>query len=141
MYGGDVVVFGYVVVETSSAFEILAPLVEGEDSVDVLSRGVVTVVDEVLLLSLVVVAGILVEVVDVLVVVGMEVANEVVVTVGIGVVGVVVVGALVVVGNGVVEVALEVEEEIGDVVVLFAVVTVEDFEEDVVDIAHPGIES
>ena len=141
MYGGDVVVFGYVGVETSRAFEISVLLVEDEASVDLVLRGVVTdavvIFDEAVLLPLVVVAS--VEVVGGLVVGDLEVASDVVVIVVV-VVGVVI-GLLVVVGNGEVEVALEVEEEIGVVAVLFAVVTVDDVDEDVVDIAHPGIES
>ena len=141
MYGGDVVVFGYVGVETSRAFEISVLLVEDEASVDLVLRGVVTdavvIFDEAVLLPLVVVAS--VEVVGGLVVGDLEVASDVVVIVVV-VVGVVI-GLLVVVGNGEVEVALEVEEEIGVVAVLFAVVTVDDVDEDVVDIAHPGIDS
>ena len=141
MYGGDVVVFGYVGVETSRAFEISLLLVEDEASVDLVLRGVVTdavvIFDEAVLLPLVVVAS--VEVVGGLVVGDLEVASDVVVIVVV-VVGVVI-GLLVVVGNGEVEVALEVEEEIGVVAVLFAVVTVDDVDEDVVDIAHPGIDS
>ena len=133
------------VVETSRAFESLLLLVEDEAAVEVLVGGVVSVLvgsfDEAVLLSPVVVAGFWVEVLGVLIVVGLEVASEVVVTVGIGVVVAVVIGVLVLVGNGVVEVALEVEEEIGFVAVVLADVTVDDVGEDVVDIAHPGIES
>ena len=145
MYGGDVVVFGYVVVENSSPFALSVLLDEDEASVDVLLTVVVTVIlvtfDGAVLLSSVVVAGILVEVLGVLVVVGLEVANDVAVVVIVVVVVDVVIGLLVVVGNGEVEVALEVEEEIFDVAVLFAVVMVDDVDEDVVNIAHPGIDS
>ena len=118
-------------------------MVEDEASVGVLVRGVVidavVIFDEAVLLPLVLVAS--VEVVGRLVVVGLEVANDVVVVVTIVVVVDVVISLLVVVGNGEVEVALEVEEEIFDVAVLFAVVMVDDVDEDVVDIAHPGIDS
>ena len=143
MYDDDVVVFGHVVVETSSALKLSVPLVEDEASVDLVWRGVVrdavVIFDEAVLLPLVVVAS--VEVVGRLVVGDLEVATDVVVVVIVVVVVDVVIGLLVVVGNGEVEVALEVEEEIGVVAVLFAVVTVDDVDEDVVDIAHPGIDS
>ena len=123
MYDDDVVVFGHVVVETSSALKLSVPLVEDEASVDLVWRGVVrdavVIFDEAVLLPLVVVAS--VEVVGRLVVGDLEVATDVVVVVIVVVVVDVVVGLLVVVGNGEVEVVLEVEEEIGDVAVLVAV--------------------